>query len=70
MHGDQQQSVGIMLSRIKFALPDIRQALLEINDQKFSIDDLKLIGKNLPTSEEVRFIAYLFWLSKLNLVNI
>lgn len=45
--------LGIMLSRIKYSLPDIRQALLEINDEKLSIDDLKIIGKNLPSPEEV-----------------
>lgn len=57
-----------MLSRIKYTLPDIRQALLEINDEKLSIDDLKIIGKNLPTSEEVRY--YLILVIKPNVVYI
>jgi diaphanous 1 len=42
-----------MLSRIKLDLPDIRKALLDIDDNKLSVDDLKAIGRQLPTSEEV-----------------
>lgn len=44
---------AIMLSRIKIGLPEIRRALLELDDMKLSIDDLRAIGKQLPTSEEV-----------------
>ena len=43
-----------MLSRIKIGLPDIRKALLDLNDQMLSADDLRTIGRQLPTSEEVR----------------
>ena len=42
-----------MLSRIKMEYPEIRRAVLEIDDEKLSIDDLKAISKQLPTSEEV-----------------
>lgn len=42
-----------MLSRIRYSPDDIRQAILEINDDKLTIDDLKIIAKNLPTPEEV-----------------
>ncbi|THH15446.1 hypothetical protein EUX98_g9464 [Antrodiella citrinella] len=42
-----------MLSRIKLSLPDIRSALLGLDDDKLSTDDLKAIGKQLPTSEEM-----------------
>ena len=42
-----------MLSRIKLELPDIRKALLDIDDEKLPVDDLKAIGRQLPTSEEV-----------------
>lgn len=42
-----------MLSRIKMDYPEIRRALLEIDDEKLSVDDLKAISKQLPTSEEV-----------------
>jgi hypothetical protein len=46
-------SLAIMLSRIKLDLPDIRRALLDIDDVKLSMDDLRSISKQLPTSEEV-----------------
>jgi diaphanous 1 len=42
-----------MLSRIKLDLPEIRKALLDIDDEKLPVDDLKAIGRQLPTSEEV-----------------
>lgn len=42
-----------MLSRIKLDLPGIRKALLDIDDDKLPVDDLKAIGRQLPTSEEV-----------------
>lgn len=45
-----------MLSRIKMDYPEIRRALLEIDDETLSIDDLKAISKQLPTSEEVQRI--------------
>jgi hypothetical protein len=43
-----------MLSRIKLSYPEIRKALLDIDDQRLSTDDLIAISKQLPTSEEVR----------------
>ncbi len=42
-----------MLSRIKMDYPEIRRALLEIDDGKLSFDDLKALSRQLPTSEEV-----------------
>lgn len=42
-----------MLSGIKRELPEIRLALLTLNDSKLSIDDLRAIGRQLPTAEEV-----------------
>lgn len=45
-----------MLSRVKIGLSDIRRALLELDDQKLSVDDLRAISRQLPTSEEVRTI--------------
>lgn len=48
--------LGIMLSRIKIGMSEIRRALLELDDQKLSIDDLRAIGRQLPTSEEVRVL--------------
>ncbi|KAJ8455460.1 hypothetical protein ONZ51_g12454 [Trametes cubensis] len=46
-------NVAIMLSRIKIGLADIRKALLELDDSKLSIDDLRAIGRQLPTAEEM-----------------
>ena len=45
-----------MLSRIKIGLPEIRKALLDLNDQTLAVDDLRSISRQLPTSEEVRVI--------------
>ena len=42
-----------MLSRIKMDYPEIRRALLEIDDGRLSFDDLKALSRQLPTSEEV-----------------
>lgn len=42
-----------MLSRIKLKLPQIREALLKLDDEKLSTDDLRAISKQLPTSDEV-----------------
>ena len=44
---------AIMLSRIKMDNIEIRRCMLEVDDEKLSIDDLKAIGKQLPSSEEV-----------------
>lgn len=32
--------------------PQIRKALLEVDDNKLSVDDLKAISKQLPTKDE------------------
>ncbi|KAJ6583786.1 hypothetical protein B0H10DRAFT_2168123 [Mycena sp. CBHHK59/15] len=46
-------NIAIMLSRIKMGFPDIKKALLDLDDEKLSVDDLKAISKQLPTLEEV-----------------
>ena len=45
--------LGIMLMRIKLGLPEIRKALLDLNDQSLSVDELRAISRQLPTPEEV-----------------
>lgn len=45
---------AIMLSRFKIGYSAIRQALLDLDDSIFLIDDLKAISKQLPTTDEVR----------------
>jgi diaphanous 1 len=42
-----------MLSRIKLAPVDIRKALLEVDDKTLSVDDLKAMERQLPTTEEI-----------------
>lgn len=42
-----------MLARIRMDNEDIKKAILEVDDTKLSIDDIKSISKQLPTSEEV-----------------
>ena len=44
---------AIMLSRIKRSLPEIRNAVTELDDDKLSIDDLRAMSRYLPTREEV-----------------
>ncbi|PPQ84655.1 hypothetical protein CVT24_006861 [Panaeolus cyanescens] len=58
-------NIGIMLMRIKMDHIEIRRALLEINDQALSLDDLKAIGKQLPTPEEIERIKSFEDVSKL-----
>jgi diaphanous 1 len=46
-------NMAIMLSRFKIGYPAIRQALLDLDDSIFLIDDLKAISKQLPTTDEM-----------------
>ena len=41
-----------MLSRIKLTPVDIRKALLTVDDEALSVDDLKAMGRQIPTAEE------------------
>lgn len=45
--------LAIMLSRIKMDLPAICRAILEVNDDLLTVDDLKALAKQLPTPDEV-----------------
>jgi diaphanous 1 len=38
--------------------PQIRKALLEMDDEQLSVDHLKAISKQLPTAEEESFLSY------------
>lgn len=58
-------NIAIMLSRIKLGYPDIRKALLDVDDFKLSVDDLKAISKQLPTAEEMSRIKDFGDVSKL-----
>jgi hypothetical protein len=45
-----------MLSRIKMTYPEIRAALMEILDEKLSIENLKAIKQYVPTGDEIELI--------------
>ncbi len=59
------KNIEIMLKRLKMGLPDIKRALLELNDAQLSIDDLKAIAKQLPTKDEVARVKDFYDISKL-----
>ena len=42
-----------MLSRIKLDLEEIRRALLVVDDNKLTLDELRSISRQLPAPEEV-----------------
>lgn len=42
-----------MLARIKLPFAAIRVAILRVDDQQLSLDELKAISKHVPTVEEV-----------------
>jgi diaphanous 1 len=54
-----------MLSRIKLAPVDIRNALLEVDDKTLSVDDLKAMERQLPTTEEITRLKHFEDVSKL-----
>lgn len=45
-----------MLTRIKTTLPEIKHALLAVDDEALSIDNLKAIARAVPSPEEVLFL--------------
>lgn len=46
-----------MLTRIKTTLPEIKHALLAVDDEALSIDNLKAIARAVPSPEEVLFFT-------------
>ena len=42
-----------MLTRMKLHQSDIRKALLAVDDNRLSTDDLKVISKQLPNQDEI-----------------
>ncbi|KAF9359313.1 hypothetical protein BGX26_012598 [Mortierella sp. AD094] len=49
-------NIAIMLSRIKLTYPEIRVALMEISDEKLTIENLKAIKQYVPTSDEIELV--------------
>lgn len=54
-----------MLTRMKLHHSDIKKALLEVDDNRLSTDDLKAISKQLPSQDEVSRIRDFGDVSKL-----
>lgn len=50
------QNVSIVLTRIKIPFPELRTALLQCDESKLSVDNLKSINKCLPTTEELELV--------------
>ncbi|KAF9546050.1 hypothetical protein EC957_010186 [Mortierella hygrophila] len=53
---NRANNIAIMLSRIKMTYPEIRAALMEILDDKLSIENLKAIKQYVPTGDEIELI--------------
>ncbi|CAJ0926832.1 13110_t:CDS:10 [Entrophospora sp. SA101] len=49
-------NIAIMLSKVKMSYSEIRDAILEIDDEKLSIENLKSIKKYVPTLQEQNLI--------------
>ncbi|TKY84985.1 hypothetical protein EX895_006065 [Sporisorium graminicola] len=50
------QNVSIVLTRIKVPFPELRVALLQCDETKLSVDNLKSIKSCLPTAEELGLV--------------
>jgi len=46
-------NIAIMLRRIKTDIREIREAILQVDDHKLSVDELQFIARQLPTPEEI-----------------
>jgi diaphanous 1 len=58
-------ATAIMLARMKLHQSDIKKALLEVDDNRLSTDDLKAISKQLPSQDEISRIRDFGDVSKL-----
>ncbi len=50
------QNVSIVLTRIKVPFPELRTAILQCDENKLSVDNLKSIKACLPTTEELELV--------------
>ncbi|WVQ76867.1 hypothetical protein IAR50_006541 [Cryptococcus sp. DSM 104548] len=48
----RSNNIGIMLKRLRLSPTQIRQAILEMDDEVLDADDLALVNRMLPTKEE------------------
>jgi hypothetical protein len=47
---------GILLARLKHTFPQIRQAILDLDEERLSLDNLRALEKCLPTPDEAELI--------------
>eukprot|EP01006_Ploeotia_vitrea_P000566 TRINITY_DN103275_c0_g1_i1.p1 TRINITY_DN103275_c0_g1~~TRINITY_DN103275_c0_g1_i1.p1 ORF type:complete len:764 (+),score=113.93 TRINITY_DN103275_c0_g1_i1:70-2361(+) len=52
----REQNVGIVLSYLKMPLTDLRDALLQLDEKKITIDIVDALQSVLPTAEEVKIV--------------
>ncbi|KAF7355637.1 Formin-like protein 6 [Mycena sanguinolenta] len=48
------RGIGVFLPTIKMSSPDIKKAVLEMDDERLTVDALMRIQENVPTAEEMR----------------
>ncbi|KAG0234469.1 hypothetical protein BGW41_001142 [Actinomortierella wolfii] len=53
---NRANNIGIMLSRIKLPYADIRIAILEIQDDKLNVENLKAIKQYVPSNDEIELV--------------
>ncbi|KAJ6515515.1 hypothetical protein C8R45DRAFT_809608 [Mycena sanguinolenta] len=51
---NRARGIGILLHTIKMSFHDIKKAVLEMDDERLSVDALMRIDENVPTAEEMR----------------
>jgi len=49
---NRANNIGIMLARIKYSYIEIKDAILEIDDEKLSVENLRSLKNYVPSSEE------------------
>ncbi|CAG8716330.1 10768_t:CDS:2, partial [Funneliformis mosseae] len=53
---NRANNIGIMLARIKYSYIEIKGAILEIDDEKLSVENLRSLKNYVPSSEEKELI--------------
>lgn len=53
---NRAQNISIMLTRVRMPLPQVREALLRVEDSKLTLDNLKALKQCLPTAEEAELL--------------
>jgi diaphanous 1 len=53
---NRANNIAIMLARIKMPYSEIKDAILELDDEKLSVENLRSIRQYIPTSEEIELV--------------